>query len=197
LRWSKLRASVEARFAEDVGRRVQLRSTAYGPRYRHIDTGRGWITVDGRVIFNACSGPKYISGWWDAHLACDTTDALLRSPRVLHHGHRNWNTRMFGKPGGGYTIRSHADLYPHLTALGYFNQLDFYESLHEYLRLSMDDILRHSNVLIRALGMLDYRVGKRRLRRVRLRDDEHSLVRVLWKLRLECEGLDARENAVS
>ena len=36
--------------------------------------------------------------------------------------------------------------------------------MESYLLLSIDDILASENVLIRAIGMLDRRLGKRRLR---------------------------------
>jgi hypothetical protein len=50
MRWSKLKQQVEARFAEGVRGRVELRTTRY--EKAHDRYGRSWITVDGREILN-------------------------------------------------------------------------------------------------------------------------------------------------
>lgn len=50
MRWSKLKQQVEARFAEGVRGRVELRTTRYAKA--HDRFGRSWITVDGREIAN-------------------------------------------------------------------------------------------------------------------------------------------------
>jgi len=47
-------------------------------------------------------------------------------------------------------------------------------------------------MLIRAFAMLDSRLGKRRLRTLRLANDEHPLVRQFYDLRCEAEGIKAQ-----
>lgn len=68
-------------------------------------------------------------------------------------------------------------------------------AMRQYLTMSIDDVLRSENVLIQALGMLDRRVGKRRLRALTT-TDSHPLVRAFHRFRCEAEGLlvvDGRE----
>lgn len=50
MRWSKLKQTVEAMFADDVRGRVELWTTRYNKA--HDRCGRSWITVDGHEIVN-------------------------------------------------------------------------------------------------------------------------------------------------
>jgi hypothetical protein len=77
-----------------------------------------------------------------------------------------------------------------LLAEGVLCQGLFYRSLEEYCNLAIDDALRSRNVLIRALAMLDCRLGKRRLARMDL-EGEHQMVRRFHTFRCTCEGIEA------
>ena len=48
MRWSKLKQTVEAMFAESVSGRVQLWTTRYAKA--HDRFGRSWISIDGREV---------------------------------------------------------------------------------------------------------------------------------------------------
>jgi hypothetical protein len=63
------------------------------------------------------------------------------------------------------------------------------DSLHDYLNLSMSDILRSENPSIRAIGMLDCRLGKHRLANLEM-SAEHDLVKRMHTIR--CEGEQIR-----
>ena len=69
-----------------------------------------------------------------------------------------------------------------------FSQWDFHKSLFSYLNLSINDIINSENEIIRAIGMIDARVGKRRLIKMDV-SNEHDLVRKLFYLRCEAEGI--------
>ncbi len=69
-----------------------------------------------------------------------------------------------------------------------FAQWDLHRSLFEYLSLSIDEILSSKNPLIRAIGMLDARAGKRRLKSIDV-SNEHQLVKRLHDLRCDAEGI--------
>ena len=56
MRWSELRAKVEAEFAEDIRDRVSVHITRHHKRSR---CGRGWITIDGKEIANFCDWSVY------------------------------------------------------------------------------------------------------------------------------------------
>ncbi|HSQ79292.1 MAG TPA: PcfJ domain-containing protein, partial [Candidatus Bathyarchaeia archaeon] len=61
-------------------------------------------------------------------------------------------------------------------------------SMGRYHALSIDEILASEDVFVRALGMLDRRLGKRRLRALDLKE-AHPLVRAFHRLRCEAEGI--------
>jgi hypothetical protein len=61
-------------------------------------------------------------------------------------------------------------------------------ALEKYLNLSFIEILAFQHPLIRAVGMLDARLGRRRLRSLDV-SREHALVKRLYYLRCESEGI--------
>ncbi len=74
------------------------------------------------------------------------------------------------------------------------SQYDDYQALADlkaYLRISIDDALKTDTPLVRALAVIDRRLGKRRLRSLDVGSDEHPLVRELYRLRCEAEGISS------
>lgn len=72
---------------------------------------------------------------------------------------------------------------------GIFQYLEFRESLKEYLSLSIGEALFSENVLIRALALVDRRIGKRKLCKIEMPEEEYQLVKFMYKLRCEAEGI--------
>jgi hypothetical protein len=70
-----------------------------------------------------------------------------------------------------------------------FSTDDFWIALDRYLNLSIDEIVISNNALIRAIGMLDARLGKRRLKTLDTKEVP-ELVRRLYFLRCEAEHID-------
>lgn len=56
MRWSQVRARVEAEFADELRGRVSVHFTRHHERSR---CGRGWITVDGKEVANFCDWSVY------------------------------------------------------------------------------------------------------------------------------------------
>ncbi|MEM1444871.1 MAG: hypothetical protein AAGF84_02355 [Planctomycetota bacterium] len=69
-----------------------------------------------------------------------------------------------------------------------YSQHDFWIAFVTWLDAPIETSLVHDLPLVRALAMLDRRVGKRRLRSLPT-DQEHLAVRVLLEVRRECEGI--------
>jgi hypothetical protein len=159
MQWSRLKAQIEGRFADTVRRRVALHDTWYRTGGRDHD-GRVWLTVDGQEAANFCDF-RY---WKDAApLEAEARRRGIEFSYDAAHGVVN--------------------------ARGVFNRSDAYEALNESLSFSVDDMLRSESGIVRALAMLDRRLGKRRLARVILADDEIPLVRACFALRCEAEGI--------
>ena len=158
MQWSRLKSAVESRFAASLRRRVQLRVTSY--RHAHDGEGRGWITLDREEIFDASTLRHY-----------DTLTDL--------------NSALQGQ-GLGYK-KAHQRARTQIEAEGIFTEWTFWEALEEYLDLSIEKALSSTNVLHRALAMIDRRLGQRRFRALRLRRAEHPLVRRLYRARGSAE----------
>ncbi|ASM72194.1 hypothetical protein SULPSESMR1_01374 [Pseudosulfitobacter pseudonitzschiae] len=65
---------------------------------------------------------------------------------------------------------------------------EFNSTLFEYLNLSIEEILGSDQMVLRALGMFDKRLGKRRLKSLNLSSD-HELVQSFFRIRCAFEGI--------
>jgi hypothetical protein len=169
MQWTKLKKQVEQRFAPSVAGRVELRTTSY--RHAHDSAGRGWITVDKREVHNFCTLKYCVE---HSILASDIREANSAT---------DW--RDPDQRAGYYEGGDQADAI--LEKRGVVTQSWYEDSLQDFLSLSIEDALRSENFLHRALGMLDARLGKRRLRALELGQAEHPLVRRFLALRQEAE----------
>lgn len=151
--WSKLKKRVESFFAPEAKGRIELRAT----RYHDVDrTGRGYITIDGQEIINMA----HYTFWKEERPRIDAIAGSLNlSPAEAQ---------------GIADAELHAE--------GIFSLDGFYSSLEQYLDSSIEDSLASSNVLIRALAMIDNRVGKRRLSTIDV-SKEHPMVRRFYEIR--------------
>jgi hypothetical protein len=168
MEWSQLKKRIEERFAPAVQGRVELRQTRY--HKAHDQLGRAWITLDGEEIINMCEFKFEFEHWKEASRlreAGGSTD--FRDPQQAPGYYRAWDQAV-----------------EILNGKSIFSRWDFHRSLLAYLNLSIDDIRSSPNTLIRAIGMLDARIGKRRLRKLDM-THEHDLVKRLYTFRCSAE----------
>jgi hypothetical protein len=163
VRWSKLKQIVEARTADSLKGRVELHVARY--THAHDGDGRAWITVDKREITSFC----------------DYRWLNLRHERSAHL--ENSGQSVFG--ADALAIRSLADK-------GVFSHYLFVSALEDYLNMPFDDAIASQNGIIRALGVLDQRCGKRRLRSIALDPSAPAFVRELLDLRRAAERIVPR-----
>jgi hypothetical protein len=136
MKWSKLKATVESRFADELRGRVRLHTT----EYRHYSSqGRAWITIDGEEIINM---PASIDWQLMDKEEKDSRLGLRRLSRAVR-------------------------VYP---------------------ELSINEILNSEDSVVRAIGMLDRRLGKRRLAKLDV-SDEPPLVKILYLVRCEAVNI--------
>lgn len=166
MQWSKLRSQVEDLFADSVKGRVRLHSTRY--RKMHDQQGRAWITIDGEEIVNMTNLFKWL---------------YQRDRRAAE---------LAGVEPGGQTWEDYAskwcDAEQELRQESVFWQGDLGDAMFSYLQSSIDHIVSSDNILIRAIGMLDRRVGKRRLA-ILSETIDHPLVALLHTFRCDAEGM--------
>lgn len=169
MKWSQLKKRVESLFADAVEGRVALRTTRY--RKAHDGMGRAWITLDGREVVNMCSYATELAHWREARrLQHETGCTDYRNPEHM---------------SGYYAAYDEAK--ETLRRSGVFSPHEFHQALFDYLNLSIEKILASPDPITRAVGMLDRRVGIRRLALVDI-EHEHPLVRRLHEFRCEAEA---------
>lgn len=168
MQWSQLKKRVEAHFANSLKGRAELRTTRY--HKVHDQMGRAWITIDGKEVINMCTFTYEVALWREAsqrQKATGSTD--YRDPE-----HRD-----------GYYL-AYAQAEGILKDDAIFARRQFHGSLFTYLNLSIEDILSSPDPIIRAIGMFDRRVGKRRLL-AREMQNENPLVARLHCFRVQTE----------
>jgi hypothetical protein len=171
MQWSQMKKQVESFFAPSVAGRVELRSTSY--RRSHDGEGRVWITLDGEEIHDFC--------FWRTLVAASRLEEGIRQAN---------GTTDFRDPGqrAGYyeAGRQAAEI---LRAQGLYSRYEAYQAIREYLSMSLDEALESDHLIVRALAVLDRRLGKRRLAGFPLRTAEHDLVKRLLAFRCAEEGV--------
>lgn len=169
MQWSRLKRNIESFFADSVKGRVGLHSTRY--RTMHDHDGRAWITLDGEEIVNMVHVWK-----WLRRVDQRATSLAGKSVRWHHDDPR--------------VKAAEAQLEDECI----FTQSHLGGAMHEYQSLSIADILESDNPIIRAIGMLDRRVGIRRLRKID-GPREHALVRATHMFRCRAEGICGEQAA--
>lgn len=161
--WSKLKVAVEGLFAPSVAGRVELRYTRY--RGTHDQTGRGYISVDGKELWNMCT---------------------LRFWKEEREKFNAWLEET-GEP----PRTAPQDVESELIKNGILAEWDFFRTLDEYRNASIEENLASENPLKRSLVMLDARFGKRRLVGFDT-STEHEMVQYFHAFRCSVEATSAQ-----
>lgn len=170
MKWSKLKQRVEACFADSVRGRVEVWTTRY--RHAHDAVGEGWITVDKERVHSMGT----LTYWKELH----SGSARLQAER------RCQDPEDPAQIVGCLAVNGETEKMLEETAT--LSLWSFNDALFEYLNLPIDPILNSDKTIIRALGMFDRRLGKRRLRGLNM-DGEQELVRHFYGIRCEVEGV--------
>jgi hypothetical protein len=166
MQWSKLKQTMESKFADSVKGRVQLFSTAY--RKPKSNDGRGWITVDKEEIVNFSTIQSWRNFGALFHEATMTT--------CLRHSSIDESSRSADK----------------LIEDGEFSRFDLHNCCWEYLNLTVEEGLEHKSPLINLFAVLDKRLGKRRLVCID-KSKLHPLTKWFYEFRLAAEKLDKED----
>ncbi len=159
--WSSVKKLLEE---DRLAPSLRGRVSYFVTRYRkaHDELGRLAIRVDGEELFQAY---PFFGKW-------DWREERARHPELS--GEASWD-RMIDLAltegcGGPYS---------------------FYRAFEKYDTQDLEASLVSDNPLVRALAVLDRRVGKRRLKRLAEQGfaEEPAWVRDLFRLRLEAEGI--------
>jgi hypothetical protein len=168
MKWSQLKKQIEDKFADSVKGRVEVWNTRY--RKAYDQEGEMWITIDNKRIQCMADGIY----WETVAKEAENIRGIPRYEEDYSGSITYWNA--FHKSRESVLQQ------------GIFPLHEANEALFNYLSMSIDDILSSDNPLIQAFGMLDKRLGKRRLRTLNIHGN-HSLVLTLFAFRCSSEGL--------
>jgi hypothetical protein len=158
MQWSQIRTQLRALVSPRLRKRVDFHLTNY--RKHGSRSHEVWITVDGQKVFSA----SY----------CD----YMISENVLQRrrGIRTWAEGKEGKEA--HDVLTRAEIHDASITVYAFR---------EYLDTNPQDALVSSDPVLRALAIVDRRIGRRTFRKLKIKKTEHSLVRAFYSLRLKAE----------
>ncbi len=173
IQWSKLRSTLEERFAPALRGRVRLHQARY--RHTNEEVGRVWLAVDGEERAAFATGAR----WRHVREAADR----LMDERGA-----------WGSPAA--YEQAVANAAEAARQAGVYGDGDALSELEGYLSLPVDAALASESPLLRALAVFDSRVGKRRLRELAAATPGHPLVADMLRLRCEAEDIRIRPPVV-
>jgi len=159
MQWSQLKKQLQTRMAESVLGSIDMHQTRY--RHSHDEEGEFWITLGNSRIFSSGSL------------------SFLSSLGKLAAEHRHEGTSRAQAFDRAWTITE-------ANGLMLLEQIN--KDLFQILSQTVEEMLQHRNPVVRALGIIDTRYGKRRLAGFDS-TNQHPLVQRLYQLRCEAEGI--------
>ena len=172
MQWSQLKKQVEERICDSLQGRLEVWLTVY--RHTHDGEGRSWLTLDGTEIASMAT----LEAWAEQHRLASI--AKGRDPR---YPWTDWGSVRGDRSYWAEWRAAEATR----QAAGVFARFDFTAALWQSLQLSVTDSLKSEDAVIRAMAMVDRRMGKRRFVALTTEQVGHPLVRQLYELRGQAE----------
>jgi hypothetical protein len=132
MKWSRLKKRIEDTFADSVHDRVELWATRY--RHTHDQEGEAWIPFDGKRTISL--------GTYSYEMEARRVRNELRAASGCV------NYRNTEHQAGYYAAYDQEDKI--VNHQGFYPLWEFHDALFAYLNLSIDEILRSTNPLIKA-----------------------------------------------
>ena len=170
--WSKLRSALRDRLAPSLRDRLSIHQA----RYRNTleESGRVWISLDGDEV-GSFDTAKYVAR--RAQIAYEMRAGI--GPFALSENSNYAEFRSLDAAAVDWLRRA-----------GEYDDYSALVDLEAYLSMSVEEALVSPSPLVRAMAVVDRRVGKRRLRGLlAVMPSEHPLVRTLHSVRCEAEGI--------
>jgi|TARA_Y100000815_G_scaffold114790_1_gene103649 hypothetical protein len=170
MRWSKLKQRIEEGLADSAKGRVEVWVTRY--RNAHDQEGEAWITIDGQRVHSMGSFTYMLRFY-------ERSRELQKDRDCLDY----WDPE---KADGYYQAVEEVET--QLRAEGAIPRWEFNRALFDYLNMSLEQVLGSDQMIIRALGMFDKRLGKRRLASMNV-SGEHEFIQGFYRIRCAFEGI--------
>lgn len=174
MKWTKVKRNIESLICDKLKHRLSIHLTQY-----NVSLGeqkRIWITLDKKEVFNASSANYLMEHdklWTEIKKETDKP-----FPYCLYECFPEF----IGKTNDSdYTTVILEDK-------SIFNVEVVYDAFTQYPQLSIDNALNSESVIIKAIAMLDKRLGKRKLKNLKYSSNVNPLILGFYKLRCEAEG---------
>ncbi|XWN29814.1 MAG: hypothetical protein ROR55_20260 [Devosia sp.] len=155
---------------------MEVWSTRY--RNAHDQEGEAWITID-KTLVHSMGTLTYLVALYER------SSQLQRERDCL-----DWRD--------GVQIEAyraiHDDVKRTLKSEGIIPLWEFNDALSKYINSPLEQILNSDQIIVRALGMFDKRLGKRRLRTMDV-SNEHEIVQGFFRIRCAFEGVLPTQSA--
>lgn len=172
-KWSKAKKRLMSFVCESLHSRVDFQVINY--RKAHDQLGRAVITVDKVEMLSMCTITAEREEYYrerDIRIQSDdfSYDNVFNNRAIQEQAHEQLKME---------------DIYA---------QYDFFSALEEYFNSPIEVSLKSNDRLIKILCMLDRRVGKRTLRKMKeFISEENTLVQNFYKLRCDAENIHSSE----
>ncbi len=175
--WSKLRTAIEDRIAPSLRARLAVHQARY--RRTGEEVGRVWLTLDKREV-----------------VSFDTNRYVAKRAQLEHDIRSGIGPFGLSEASNGAEYRTADEAAKALLrSTGEYDDYSALEDLEAYLSLPIEEALLSPSPLVRALAIVDRRVGKHRLRAFDPRT-EHPLVQELHRARCATEGIEIDTPAI-
>jgi hypothetical protein len=166
--WSKLKKKLDSFKCDSLKERVQFTVTNY--RWAHDQLGRAFITVDKKEVLNMCT--------ITSEVALNRRAYEIKREKQIPYTDWSQNPSIWEE--------AHAWILDE----GIFAQYDFFDAVEEYFHQPIEESLKSNNMLIKIFALIDRRVGKRTLEKIKESIlYENEIVQFFYKLRCKAEGI--------
>ena len=122
----------------------------------------------------------HITSYRESHDGVEKAWVTLDGEKIFNCGHYDYE---FTFADGYYAGMRGQELMEWLDKQEAHSPSYMVGSMRAYLDISVDEALRSENPFIKALGIIDRRVGKRTIEKIKLDGSEHSLVKTFYEVR--------------
>ena len=183
--WSKMKQQLESFLCPALVGRVEYRATSY--RYTAHKTGRCYITVDKKEVFNMCDATTRIK-WYQTEQEIKN-DSDIHIPVSMEDIDRV-RQDTFGKVpeerllviARNRNLSDYAQVIIESQAI--LCKSDFYAAANTFLTNSIEESLESKDPLLNIFALVDRRIGKKRIlnmeEKIRLK---HPIVQYFYELR--------------
>lgn len=183
--WSKMKQQLESFLCPQLIGRVEYINTSY--RYTNDQSGRSYITVDKKQIFNMADTTHGIK-WYTTKeeiIKDDSFRVVVRVEdieEVKRTSNGNIPEERFLVIAQKRKIVNSAEKI--IASSGILKKTDFYAAAEKYLSSPLEDSLYSEDILLNIFALMDRRLGKKRIADLKERMQyKHPVVQYFYELR--------------